>query len=135
MLNQLILESGKIAKLTIWDIGGQERFEFLHRSFYVGTNGALLVFDLSREHTFIEIDKWLKELRNQIGEDIPFILIGNKFDLIPQIGEIIDRNEIQNYIKVQKAIYLDTSAKTGDKVETAFAQLTNQMIKNLNNKK
>ena len=101
----------------------------------MGTNGALLVFDLSREQTFIEIDKWLKELRNQVGEDIPFILIGNKSDLIPQIGEIIDRNEIQNYIKVQKAIYLDTSAKTGDKVETAFAQLTNQMIKNLNNKK
>ena len=87
------LGSEKIAKLIIWDIGGQERFDFLHRSFYAGTNGALLVFDLSREHTFIEIDKWLKNLWNQVGEDIPFILLGNKSDLIPQIGEIIDRNE------------------------------------------
>jgi small GTP-binding protein len=129
------LESEKIAKLIIWDIGGQERFDFLHRSFYAGTNGALLVFDLSREHTFTEIDKWLKDLWNQVGEDIPFILIGNKSDLIPQIGEIIDKDEIKNYVKVQKAIYLDTSAKTGEKVETAFAQLTDQMNTNFNKKK
>jgi len=59
----VVLESGQIAKLTIWDIGGQERFEFLQRSFYAGANGAILVFDLSREYTFIEIDKWLKDFR------------------------------------------------------------------------
>lgn len=128
------LESGKIARLSIWDIGGQERFEFLLRSFYTDTNGVLLVFDLSREHTFKEIDRWLKNLRNQVGRDIPFILIGNKSDLIPQIGEIIDRNEIQNYVKVQDAIYLDTSAKTGEKVETAFIQLTIQMIDKMKKK-
>ena len=135
LVKRVNLESGKIAKLTIWDIGGQERFDFLRRSFYMGTNGALLIFDLSREHTFIEIDKWLKDMWKEVAEDIPFILLGNKSDLIPQIGEIIDRNEILNYGKLQKAIYLDTSAKTGEKVETAFAQLTNQMIKNLNKKK
>ncbi|GAG78466.1 unnamed protein product, partial [marine sediment metagenome] len=28
------------AKLTLWDIGGQERFKVLRRSFYEGTNGA-----------------------------------------------------------------------------------------------
>jgi len=131
LVKRVNLESGKIAKLTIWDIGGQERFDFLRRSFYMGTNGALLIFDLSREHTFIEIDKWLKDMWKEVAVDIPFILLGNKSDLIPQIGEIIDRNEILNYVKLQKAIYLDTSAKTGEKVETAFTQLTNQMIKNV----
>jgi len=131
----VVLESGQIVKLTIWDIGGQERFEFLQRSFYAGANGAILVFDLSREHTFIEIDKWLKDFRKQMANDVPYILLGNKSDLIPQIGEIIDRNEIFNYIKVQKAIFLDTSAKTGEKIETAFNQLIDQMIKKMKKNK
>jgi len=70
-----------------------------------------------------------------MANDVPYILIGNKSDLIPQIGEIIDRNEIFNYIKVQKAIFLDTSAKTGEKIETAFNQLIDQMIKKMKKNK
>jgi small GTP-binding protein len=126
-------DSGKIAKLTIWDIGGQKRFDFLHRTFYEGTNGALLVFDLSREGTFVEINEWLKGIRNQLGKDIPFILVGNKSDLLPQIGEIIDKKEIQDYAQRHKAIYLETSAKTGEQIKTAFGQLTLEMINKIRN--
>ena len=54
-------EPGKNVKLHIWDIGGQEKFKFLHRSFYEGAFGSLVVFDLSRHQTFSSMKEWLSE--------------------------------------------------------------------------
>jgi Ras-related protein Rab-11A len=83
----------KKAKLQIWDIGGQERFKFLRRSFYEGANGALLVFDLSRGRTYQETKTWLSEMNQIMDKKIPFILVGNKSDLLDKIGELIQQKQ------------------------------------------
>lgn len=124
-------ESGKQAKLHIWDIGGQEKFKFLHRSFYEGAFGALVVFDLSRPQTFSSMKEWLSEMRNIIINDIPSIIIGNKSDLIPEIGQTIDRSEAEEFAKKQGCLYVETSAKTGDNVGNAFLELTHRMVKKM----
>ncbi|MFX1457155.1 MAG: Rab family GTPase, partial [Promethearchaeota archaeon] len=59
-------------KLQIWDIGGQDRYKFLRASFFDGANGALVVFDLSRQRTFDELEEWLSDLREFAGIDTPF---------------------------------------------------------------
>lgn len=121
-------EPGKSAKLTLWDIGGQERFKVLRRSFYEGTNGAIVVFDLSRAGTFSKMKEWLSDVRQAIEIDFPALIVGNKSDLIPEIGVVIDRNEVEQYTKKENTIYIETSAKTGDNVEKAFLELTQRMV-------
>ncbi|UCC19763.1 MAG: GTP-binding protein [Promethearchaeota archaeon] len=121
----------KIAKLQIWDIGAQERFKFLHRSFYEGAFGALVVFDLSRQQTFSGMKTWISEMSSILTDDIPKILIGNKADLIPEIGQIIDKNEIEEYSEKNDCFYIETSAKTGENVEYAFLELANRMVKKM----
>ena len=122
-------QPSKFVKLHIWDIGGQERFKFLHRSFYEGASGAVLTFDLSRQNTFSGMKTWLSEMRSIMTNEIPKVIIGNKSDLMTEIGQVIDRSAVEKYARNEDCSYFETSAKTGENVEKAFFELIKHMVK------
>ncbi|MFO8020252.1 MAG: GTP-binding protein [Promethearchaeia archaeon] len=125
------VDSGETATLSIWDVGGQKRFQSIRTTFYRGAAGALLVFDLTRLGTFEEVKHWLSEVREFTKPDIPFVLIGNKLDLVEAMGEVVDRSEAKEYAEKEGSTYIETSAKTGEKVEEAFVELTNRIVNDM----
>ena len=124
---EVMYKEGKIAVLSFWDIGGQERFSFIRKTFYKGASGVLLVFDLSRAATWDNVKNWWTEVRQSAGY-IPFLLIGNNFDLISEVGEVIDREECKEYADEFDSIYVETSAKEGTNVDEAITELTKLII-------
>jgi len=119
-----------IVKLTVWDIGGQARFKNLRKNYYLGANGAFLIFDLTRQETFNQMEPWIKELNEVLGFKVPFVLVGNKSDLIKKKKREINVKEVEMFAKSYDCIYLETSAKTGDKVKDAFKELILTIVKN-----
>ncbi len=85
------------------------------------------MFDLTRSATWDSVQNWRDEVK-QFAGDIPFVLIGNKVDLIPEVGEVIDTDECEEYAEEEDSIYIQTSAKTGEKVDEAFVELTKRIV-------
>jgi small GTP-binding protein len=50
-------------------------------SFYRGSVGALLVYDITKQDSYKNVEKWLKELKENAEKEMVVILVGNKCDL------------------------------------------------------
>jgi GTPase SAR1 family protein len=110
--------------LSLWDTGGQERFDFFKTDFFKGVAAVGLVFDLSRPDTFDIIDEYFHEIRTRSG-NIPIFLIGNKYDLIKDLGETVSREKIlQKVNKYYLFEYIETSALDNKNVQSLFYRLT-----------
>ena len=113
-------------KLQMWVLGDQERFSSIRPMYYRGSLGAVLVFDLTNYASFKHLPQWIEEVRANIKNEIPFLLVGNKSDLMDQ--RTITIEEINQFTKAFNLYYMETSAKTGENVEEAFETLTRLML-------
>ncbi|MFX1420325.1 MAG: GTP-binding protein [Promethearchaeota archaeon] len=111
--------------VTLWDIGAQKYFKRFRKSYYLGTQAAFLVFDLTNRETFENIKGWYKELKLFTpGEDIPIVIVGNKSDLTEERKIFYQEgaklaNNLSEVEKI-KISYIETSALNGNNVEDAF---------------
>lgn len=105
-------------KLSIWDLAGQERFAVMRPGFYRGSRAAALVFDVSSAESFSDLDAW----RNEIHKALPdqrLVIVGNKIDL----PRAVDSQTAAHYAARIKAVYVETSAATGEGVPRLFESL------------
>ncbi len=130
-IKDVVLEDGRKVILNIWDIAGQERWIRMRNRYYNGTQGAVIVGDLSRKRTFENIEKfWYPDLKvhNLL---IPIILIGNKHDLEAEISNQ-EVEDLKRRIKAE--LFITTSAKTGENVNEIFQKLSKKILDAINNK-
>eukprot|EP01083_Nonionella_stella_P290697 989125_1 len=52
-------------KLQIWDTAGQERFQSLGNAFYRGADACILVYDITDENSYKQIDDWKTKFISQ----------------------------------------------------------------------
>ena len=111
----------KVIKINIWDTAGQERFTSITSAYYKGAKGALIVYDITRQDTFDNIDKWLRELRLKINADIKVFIIGNKSDL--SLLRQVDYEEAKRKAEKLKVKLYETSALDSKNINEAFKTL------------
>ncbi|CAM9559910.1 unnamed protein product [Ascophyllum nodosum] len=117
-------------KLEIWDTAGQESFLSITRSYYRGTDGCLLVFDITDRASFEALPRWLDEARtNSANPDLSVMLIANKSDLSER--RCVTTAEGQAFAKKHGLLFMEMSARNAAEVEQAFIGTAEQIFSDL----
>ena len=124
----------KLIKLQLWDTAGTEKFKSITTGYYRGANAAFIVFDLTSRKSFESVSEWIENYYKYSNPDYErhVILIGNKSDLKNE--RIITENEIDDFVKLNKIKYFETSAKNGENIDDTFLFIAEQLMKDADEK-
>jgi small GTP-binding protein len=124
------------ARLVIWDIAGQTQFQSLRKRYYEGCSGLILVYSVVDRESFDNASKWLVEAHGYMQEFPILLIVANKVDLRTYYPDedIVSKEEGVNFTKMisekldTHAVFIETSALTGENIDEAFNRLTSMMI-------
>ena len=127
---QNITLNGKRFSLSIHDTAGQERFDSLTSPFLRDADGVLLVFDVTNSESFEQGIARTKRLIDHYLDDCACtILVGNKVDAGGE--RKVTRKQAEQLAANLGVRYFETSAKTGQNIETVFEELAKEIYNEL----
>lgn len=113
-------------RLQIWDTAGQERYRAITKAQYRGAEGVVLVYDVTDEKSFGNVSDWKACIDKNAPTGIKTILVGNKCDLKGK--RVVDKQSGRNLAKKYGIEFLETSAKSGENVNTVFHNITKSIL-------
>ena len=119
-------------KVQIWDTAGMERYRSITSAYYKGAKGVIIVYDICREKSFENVDKWIEDFKSKADEDAVILLIGNKNDLDDK--REVNKEEAEIKAQKNKFAFMETSAKDNNNVDKAFETLFKEIVKNYKDK-
>lgn len=120
----------KLIKLHIWDTAGQSMYDAFRMSYYRGTHGIIIVYDVTDRDSFDGIKKWIDECNRNNGASIR-LLVGNKCD--DKNRRKVHYNEGKNLADEHGYIFTETSAKYSTNITDTFINMTKILLNNVNN--
>merc|ERR1712010_294011 len=80
-LSKTMYLEDRTVRLQLWDTAGQERFRSLIPSYIRDSTVAVVVYDVTNRASFANTERWIADVRAERGDDVVFVLVGNKTDL------------------------------------------------------
>lgn len=85
----------------------------------------MLVYDVTRNVTFENVERWLKELRDHTDSNIVIMLVGNKADL--RHLRAVATEDATAFAEKESTFFMETSALESMNVENAFTEVLAQI--------
>ncbi|MFX1318355.1 MAG: Rab family GTPase [Promethearchaeota archaeon] len=115
-----------LVQLQLWDMSGQTDFKLVRKQFMSGTDIGIIVFDLTRPSSLLNVERWINEIHVMLPE-LPLVLVGNKSDLSNE--RQISRETAEKTVKkFDMLFYSETSAKSGDNITQLFKDVTKRLM-------
>ena len=130
-------------KVKLWDTAGQEKYRALTKLFYQDSKVVIFVYDITNKKSFTELNYWINEIKEALGNEPILGIVGNKSDLTDMIEVdektanefakekgielklLSTKNEPKNFKKFLRKLVKDYLMKTG-KLKENEGQLTKE---------
>ena len=128
-LSKTYLINQEVFKIEIWDTAGQERYKSITAAYYKGAKGAMIVYDVTNQTSFDNVDNWANEIKEKAARNINLMIVGNKTDLTDKI--VVTSEVATEKAKALEIPIMETSALDSTNVKEAFYQLLREMYKSV----
>ena len=68
-------EGEKNVEIQLFDTAGEERFRSISISYFRGSNGLLIMYDITKNDTFQNLSDWLENINSSLGNNDDYLVI------------------------------------------------------------
>ncbi|XP_075834429.1 ras-related protein Rab-13 isoform X1 [Microtus pennsylvanicus] len=108
------------------DTAGQERFKTITTAYYRGAMGIILVYDITDEKSFENIQNWMKSIKENASAGVERLLLGNKCDM--EAKRKVQKEQADKLAREHGIRFFETSAKSSMNVDEAFNSLARDIL-------
>ena len=131
IMQKKITINGKAYTINLWDTIGQEQFRSLTKIFMKGAKIVIFVYDITRRDTFEQLNFWLTNTKEVLGDKPILGIVGNKSDLY--FNEEIKEEEAEEFAQKNNIPFQLTSAKTPKSFSDFLEKLVVKYIEKVDN--
>ena len=110
--------------MQLWDCAGQPKFRPVINTYFKGSQGIILVYDITNESSFISIKNWIEQIREKETNAI-IVLVGQKCDLMNREVSEEKGKELAEELGIE---FFEVSAKNDYNIQELFDYLIQQCI-------
>ena len=89
----------------------------------------MVVYDITNQNSFKNVKNWIEDIRNESPSTVLIVLVGNKIDLADK--RLVSFDEGNDFATENGIFFGETSAKSGEGIETIFSESAKQIAKNI----
>ena len=112
------------ARVVLWDLAGQPTYNELRRRYMAGASMAIIVYDVTRPQTFLDIGEWFTKFIT-VCPNAVVAVVANKIDRQDRLVPPAAGDMITKWLDV---LHFETSAKSGENINELFTDLVTRAI-------
>ena len=124
-LKREVVIDNETIEVKVCDTAGQERFRTITSGYYREAHGVLVIYDISDESSFNNVNRWVQDLERFANENINIMIIGNKMD---DMRRQVETEHGKKHAELKNIPFMETSAKTSENVDEAFLMFIKQIV-------
>ncbi|KAK8041165.1 hypothetical protein PG994_014172 [Apiospora phragmitis] len=93
-----------------------------------GAHGVILVYDISSRASFVGMEKWIDEAKQNAAPNAVLYLVGSKLDKVAGGGRAVTYEEGQAFAQANGALFCEVSAKTKENIKRPFVEVVDQIV-------
>lgn len=95
-------------------------------SYIKDSKAAFIVYDISNRESFVNLDNWIKEIKEECSDDYIIAIIGNKNDLVNE--RKVEKEEGKKKAEEFNCLFQEMSAKTGENLTEFINDVINIFV-------